>query len=235
LPSPSRHKRRQPPAGEKLKRQSTVELVADELRRRIVSAELAEGEQLVQEHLAQTLGVSRIPIREALRQLDAEGLVTISSHRGGVVSALSLEEIRELFDLRACVETWLLTRAIPVMTASDLDRAEAVANEMLVGEVAHWGELNWRFHESLYAPARYPQTMLILHRLHKNIDRYLRLQITLTSGWQKAQEEHRSMVNLCRAKDVRRAVAALDTHIMDASADLLEKISELRANRAVRS
>lgn len=211
-----------------IKRQTTVDLVSDELRRRIISGELAEGEQLLQEHLGRDLGVSRIPIREALRQLEAEGLVTISSHRGGVVSALSLEEIRELFALRACLETWLLSLAIPTMTDSDLVKAEVFANEMLTGEVANWGELNWRFHETLYAPAKCSQTMAMLHRIHKNIDRYLRMQITLTSGWQKAQEEHRNIVNLCRARDVRRAVAALDAHIMDASTDLIRVISERR-------
>jgi DNA-binding GntR family transcriptional regulator len=220
-----------PGSGQTIRRRTTVELVVDELRRRIMSGELAEGEQLLQEHLAKDLGVSRIPVREALRQLEAEGLVTISSHRGGVVSELSLPEIKELFELRACLETWLLTLALPAMTEADLDRAEAAANEMLVGEVVHWGELNWKFHEALCAPARREQTMTLLRRIHHNIDRYLRMQITLTSGWQKAQEDHRAIVNFCRAKDIRRAVAALDTHIMDAAGELVALISKLREAR----
>jgi DNA-binding GntR family transcriptional regulator len=229
IESPARLERILPT--EAIRRRSTVDLVADELRRRIMSGELAEGEQLLQEHLARDLGVSRIPVREALRQLEAEGLVTISSHRGGVVSQLSLSEVTELFEMRAVLETWLLGLALPVMTGADLDKAEAAASEMLVGEVVHWGELNRKFHETLYAPARREQTMILLRRIHHNIDRYLRMQITLTSGWQKAQEDHRNIVNLCRAKDIRRAVVALDAHIMDAAAELTEMISKHRELR----
>jgi DNA-binding GntR family transcriptional regulator len=218
-------------SGKSIDRKTTVDLVADELRKRIIAGELVEGEPLLQEHLASDLGVSRIPIREALRQLEAEGLVTISSHRGGIVSELSLAEIKELFEARACLETWLLSVAVPEMTSADLHAAETMAKKMLTGEVAHWGDLNWKFHEALYMPARRPQTMLMVKRLHHNIDRYLRLQITLTSGWQKAQEEHLNIVDLCRAKDARRAAAALDTHIMAAANELIEKISEWRAKR----
>jgi DNA-binding GntR family transcriptional regulator len=219
--------------GQGIKRESTVDLVADELRRRIISGELSEGEQLLQAHLAVDLGVSRIPVREALRQLEAEGLVTISSHKGGIVSELSLEEIRELFEARACLETWLLALAIPLMTNADFQTAEAVARQMLPGEVEHWGELNWQFHEALYAPARRPQTMLMLRRIHHNIDRYLRLQITLTSGWQKAQREHLGLLSLCRAKNTRKASAALQAHILDAAGELIERISAWRAQRKV--
>jgi DNA-binding GntR family transcriptional regulator len=218
-----------------LKRQTTVELVADELRKRIISGELTEGEQLLQEHLASDLGVSRIPVREALRQLEAEGLVTLSSHRGGVVSKLSLDEIKELFETRSCLETWLLSLAIPLMTAADFDAVEAVVKQMLPGEITHWGELNWRFHEALYAPARRELTMLMLRRIHHNVDRYLRLQITLTSGWQKAHLEHRSIVDFCRAKDIRRATAALDNHIMNAANELIETISKRRAKSGKRT
>jgi DNA-binding GntR family transcriptional regulator len=212
-----------------IKRPSTVDLVADELRRRIIAGELAEGEQLLQAHLATDLGVSRIPVREALRQLEAEGLVTISSHRGGIVSELSLAEIEELFETRGCLETWLLSLALPKMTNADLQSAENIARQMLHGEVERWGEMNWKFHEALYAPARRPQTMLIIKRIHHNIDRYLRLQVTLTAGRQKAQQEHLNIVALCRAKNVRKATAALNAHVNDAAKELIEKISEWRS------
>jgi DNA-binding GntR family transcriptional regulator len=160
-------------------------------------------------------------------------LVTLSSNRGGIVSELSLSEIKELFELRAVLETWLLSHALPVMTEADLQKAEMAANKMLVGEVANWGDLNRKFHETLYAPAGREQTMLLLRRIHHNIDRYLRIQITQTSGWEKAQEEHQKLVNLCRTKDVRRAMAALETHIMEAADELTDMISKHRDARRV--
>src|SRR5581483_11927857 len=110
--------------------------------------------------------VSRIPVREALRQLEAEGLVTFNPHRGAVVSSLSLAEIEELFELRADIECELLRRAIPRMSAEQLDRATDVLDEfqdaLEAGESARWGPLNWHFHAALYAPAERKLTMGVL-------------------------------------------------------------------------
>jgi DNA-binding GntR family transcriptional regulator len=218
-----------PAKREILKRQTTAEQVAVELRSRIIAGEIGEGDQLLQEQLASELGVSRIPLREAMRQLEAEGLITLTSHRGGVVSVLSMDQIRELFEIRACLETWLLTVAIPMMNESDFEALDAIIDEMRPGEIAHWGELNWRFHQALYARAGRDQTLQLLRRIHHNLDRYLRVQISATSGWQKANVEHRGIVEFCRSKDVRRATAMLDSHIMDASTELIEALAKRRA------
>ncbi len=115
-----------------------------------------EGEPLRQDALADELGVSRIPVREALRQLEAEGLVTFSPHRGAVVSSLSLNEIDELFELRAEIECDLLRRAIPVATreafrASDAKSSTNSATRSEPGSRSRWGPLNWHFHAALYA------------------------------------------------------------------------------------
>jgi DNA-binding GntR family transcriptional regulator len=211
------------------KYRTTAELVAEELRERIVSGEIGEGEPLLQEHLARNLGVSRIPLREAMRQLQAEGLVTLSSHRGGVVSLLSTDQIMELFEIRACLESWLLTLAIPRMTEEDFAALDKSIAAMPAGEVTHWGELNWQFHQALYAPAGRDQTMQMLRKIHHNLDRYLRLHVTATSGWRKANVEHRDIVELCRSRDVRRATVALDSHIMRTAAELIEALTKRRA------
>ncbi len=211
-----------------LVRKSTVEIVANEIRRQILSGELKEGEPLQQSQLAEQLGVSHIPLREAFRQLEAEGLVNIQSHKGGVVSFLSLDQIQELFDIRACLETWLIATAIPLMRPDDLKKAEACLEAMHEGEVEHWGELNWAFHHALYAPARKEATVKILRQLHQNIDRYLRIQISMTSGWREANADHQELIELCKAKDVKRAMALLDNHIMNAARDLLSCLSEIR-------
>src|SRR5260221_14622935 len=94
--------------GRMIVRKTAAEAVAEALRTRILSGELREGFQLRQEVLAAELGVSRIPLREAFRQLEGEGLVTIVPHHGTLVSVLSVEEIGELFDLRAMIESDLI-------------------------------------------------------------------------------------------------------------------------------
>src|SRR3954453_8371035 len=112
-----------------IQRQTIASMTVEALRERILRGDYPEGEPLRQDALAEELGVSRIPVREALRQLEAEGLVTFSPHRGAVVSTLSLDEIEELFQLRADIECDLLQRAIPKMTAEQLDRATDVLDE----------------------------------------------------------------------------------------------------------
>src|ERR1700712_1705184 len=99
-----------------IQRQTIASMTVEALRERILRGDYPESEPLRQDALADELGVSRIPVREALRQLEADGLVTFSPHRGAVVSSLSLEEIHELFELRADIEVDLLRRALPQMT-----------------------------------------------------------------------------------------------------------------------
>src|SRR4051794_15630849 len=103
-----------------IQRQTIASMTVEALRERILRGDYPEGEPLRQDALADELGVSRIPVREALRQLEAEGLVTFNPHRGAVVSTLSLDEIEELFQLRADIECDLLRRAIPNMTPEQL-------------------------------------------------------------------------------------------------------------------
>src|SRR3954465_9280734 len=112
-----------------VRRQTLTGMTADAIRERILRGPYPEGEPLRQDAIGAELGVSRIPVREALRQLEAEGLVTFNPHRGAVVSSLSLEEIEELFELRADIECELLRRAIPSTTAPDLARATDVLDE----------------------------------------------------------------------------------------------------------
>src|SRR3954468_13173259 len=106
-----------------IQRQTIASMTITALRERILRGDYPEGLPLRQDAIANELGVSRIPVREALRQLEAEGLVTFSPHRGAIVSTMSLKEIRELFELRAEIESGLLRRAIPEMSAEDFARA----------------------------------------------------------------------------------------------------------------
>src|SRR4029078_13747600 len=126
-----------------LQRQTVASMTVEALRERILRGDYPEGEPLRQDALADELGVSRIPVREALRQLEAEGLVTFSPHRGAVVSTLSLEEIEELFELRADIEADLLRRAMPHVATEDVTRAkeilDAYETALRDGDIASWG------------------------------------------------------------------------------------------------
>src|SRR6266566_2116633 len=107
-------------------RQSLTSAVADKLRDQMIRGEIAEGTQLRQDAIATQYQVSRIPVREALRQLDAEGLIAIVPNRGAIVPALSPEDIEELFAIRALLEPEILKHSIPRLTDADFDEAAVV-------------------------------------------------------------------------------------------------------------
>ncbi|MGE0752470.1 MAG: GntR family transcriptional regulator [Variibacter sp.] len=213
-----------------LQHRTIAAAVVDALRRRILDGKFSAGAQLRQDSLAQEFGVSRIPIREALLQLDAEGLVKILPHRGAVVSALSAAEVTELFALRALLEPRLLRLSAPHLTAADyaeLDRIlEEYSSALRAHQVDRWGELNTAFHAALYKHAGQPRTAGIVAALLQNCDRYTRLQLSYTKGRRRAQTEHAELVRLCRQGDIEGAAALLKTHVEnvgDSLATFIEK------------
>ena len=212
-------------------------MAVDALRERILRGDYPDGEPLRQDAIAMELGVSRIPVREALRQLEAEGLVTFNPHRGAIVSSLSLDEIDELFELRAEIECDLLRRAVPRMDRQQLDRALEILDAFQAayrdGDVARWGSLNWHFHAALYAPANRNLTMGVLQKLHQHSDRYFRIQLVLTQGGARAIDEHRAIAMAVRAKQVKTACQLMRAHILDAGKSLHDALQAQRSAAAI--
>lgn len=216
-----------------LARISLASAVAEQLRIKIVRGDIQEGEQLRQDAIAQEFAVSRIPVREALRQLEAEGLIFIIPHRGAVVSLLSCEEIEELFEMRAILEPEVLRISVPNLNQSDFEKAgdvlrtydTALGNE---GDVSEWGRLNWLFHSALYAGARRPQFMSVIRNINLNGERYIRLQLYLTRALEKARKEHHQLLDLCRRRDVPKACDLLARHIRTAGKSLSQFVAERR-------
>jgi DNA-binding GntR family transcriptional regulator len=215
-------------------RQTIAGIAVSMLRDRILHGAYPAGEPLRQDAIAEELGVSRIPVREALRQLEAEGLVTFNPHRGAVVSSLSLADIEEVFALRADIECDLLRRALPRLGDGHVRRAreilDAYERALRGGEVAAWGELNWQFHSALYAPAERPITMGIVQRLHQQSDRYARMQLALTHGESRASEEHRAILAAVAKRDAKRAAALMRQHILGAGRSLLDFLEAERGD-----
>jgi DNA-binding GntR family transcriptional regulator len=209
-----------------VQRKTVVELALEVLREKILRGDYKENSALRQDALAAELGVSRIPVREALRQLEVEGLVTFSPHLGAVVSSLSLAEIEELFQLRALIESEVLRVAVGQISAEVLERAESVLEAYDAaferGDVAAWGELNWEFHATLLAAANRPLTLGVLSTLHNQSDRYIRMQLELTHGEHRASDEHRGILEAAQAREADRAASLLSGHILGAGASLVE-------------
>jgi DNA-binding GntR family transcriptional regulator len=216
-------------------RQSLTSAVADKLREQIIRGDIPEGAQLRQDVIAAQYRVSRIPVREALRQLDAEGLITIVPNRGAVVPQLSPNDIEELFAIRALLEPEVLKHSIPHLTKSDFSEAETLLNKYMAelrreDHISEWGRLNWKFHSLLYARAERPHFMSIIRNVNHNGERYTRLQLYLTHGITRANEEHHQILELCRKREVLAACKLLRQHIQYAGQSLKQVLQESRAS-----
>ena len=202
---------------------STADAVASALRDAIVRGELAGGEHLRQEELAARLGVSRLPVREALRQLQGEGLVMLSPTRGAVVMALSAEDVHEVYDIRIGLETMALQLAIRHLSPAILERAGAIL-DTIEGEdgIGRWCELNWAFHMCLYAPASRPRLLKLIDMMHADVDRYLRVYLGLLRFQSRSQQEHRALLAACARYDAVEALGILTEHLAGARDSLAE-------------
>jgi len=214
-------------------RQSLASAVLERLREQILSGELREGEQLRQDAIAAEFQISRIPVREALSHLAAEGLITIVANRGAVVSALSPEEIMQMFETRAVVECYMLRCAIPNMTAEDFEAAENILKDYEQSlekdsEMKSWGSWNWSFHSALYARADRAFMLAYAKNLNINCDRYTRLHLVFTREQHRAGQAHRELLDACKTKDPDLAAAALWKHITEAGEYLREFIRKRR-------
>jgi DNA-binding GntR family transcriptional regulator len=214
-------------------RQSLTSAVADKLREQIMRGEIREGAQLRQDVIAAQYQVSRIPVREALRQLDAEGLITIFPNRGAIVPELSPADIEELFAIRALLEPEVLKHSIPRLSPSDFAHADEILNRFIKelrreDHISTWGRLNWQFHSTLYSRAERPHFMAIIRNVNHKGERYTRLQLYLTHGVKRANEEHHELLELCKKRAAGPACRLLRQHIQYAGQSLKQVLQEKR-------
>ncbi|MFN3985563.1 MAG: GntR family transcriptional regulator [Rhodocyclaceae bacterium] len=190
------------------------EVIAKQLRSAIISGALAEGEPVRQDDVAKLFNVSKIPVREALKRLEAEGLVEFKRNKGAVVTRISEPELAQMFEVRVLLEVKAISLAVPNMTEADFARAEAICDAFLVDDdVGHWSELNWSLHACLYEAARRPFLLGLIRSIHDKLERYLRMQLTLSEGKARADREHRAIVEACRRRDVALAARLIEEHI----------------------
>lgn len=188
--------------------------IAGALRKGILNGMLEGGESLRQEEIAREFGVSRIPVREALKQLEGEGLITFSPYRGATVARLSIEEVIETGEIKGALEPLALRLSIPKQTADELQRAEELLEESESEQRgARYAELSRRFHSALYAPAGRPRLLSMLQSVDITFDRYIRIYLEVMNIRNQAQQEHREILRLCKQKDSDAAVYALEQHI----------------------
>lgn len=204
----------------------TQEWVYRVLRAGIVNGALPGGMQLKQDEISAALNVSHIPVREALRQLEAQHLVTIHANRGATVTELSREMLINTMQVRAAISVAMLKVAVPRMTEEDFAALDAILEEERnTTETIATENLNIRFHEVLTAKANNPVADMLMEIIHANIDRYLRSGFYGDAAEREMSVvEHEKILAACKAGNVSEAVELLYAHIMDAAALIPENV-----------
>jgi DNA-binding GntR family transcriptional regulator len=186
------------------------------LRRAIAEGELAPGDRIGQDAVATRIGVSLIPVREALRALESEGLVTYAARKGYVVTELDLAGLEEIYHLRGLLERDAVERGLPNATDGDIDELEALADACReaggVGDVPAALAANRRFHFSLYALAGSEQQLRLIRLLWDGTEAYRAIYYGTPAGEDDADRAHQAIVDAARHRDVPRCVAELAAH-----------------------
>jgi len=192
------------------------EAVLVELRRAIITGELAPGEQVVQDALAERFGVSRVPLREALKILEGEGQVIYRPHRGYFVASLDLDDLREVYRIRDLLESEAITVAVARITAAELDAAEAALDDMERAarhdNLLAMTEANRRFHFCLIEAAQMPRLLRLVRILWDSTDVYRSVYYAQGGRRDAVNDEHREALAAIRAGDADRAVQVLRQH-----------------------
>ncbi len=213
------------PSPDRTSRPSTVPaFVLGELRRLIAVGELVPGQPLRQEDLAERLGVSRVPVREALNTLESEGHVVHEPHRGYRVTELSLADLLEVYRLRQLLEAEAVRATIALGSARVLDDLRAAGADVeranAAGDLLAMNEANRRFHFVLVTSAKLPRLERILRALWDSTEAYRRLYYEEPGNRARVEHEHAGIVDAFAAGDAELVIRLLDEHRAHATAAL---------------
>mgnify|MGYP003145672604 FL=1 len=204
------------------KQASAGDVIYDALRDAIIRGEIEEGEPLRQDTIAQMFNVSRIPVREAMQRLEAQGLVLSERYKGVVVALLSHDQITEIFQFRALVEPTVIELAVPLMSEESLKAAQHYCDAFAAEtDPLRWGDLNRDFHTALYKDSDKKFFLTMIDKTNDLVERYVRLVLYLTQGMRSAIEEHQAILDACKARKPELAAELTRQHIDQAGKALV--------------
>ena len=195
---------------------SAQEAVLGELRRRIAAGELRPGEKLVADQIGLELGVSRVPVREAIKVLEGEGQVVTEPHRGYFMAELSLDDLREIYRMRELLEAEALRSAVERIDDAGLGEVEGLLDETDAanerGELAEYAAANRRFHFAVYSASGRAPLVRTIGQLWDASEAYRALFANSEDHRAAAARDHRAILEALRARDAAASIRAHDAH-----------------------
>lgn len=204
---------------------TTAAWILDNLRAAILQGRMEAHSLVRQDEIAATYGVSRMPVREAIRSLEAEGLVIARPNRGSFVAPLDPDDAAEIFDIRASLEALALRRSIPNMDETKRKAAIDALTALEQTPPNDSSRLHRDFHLSIYAGAGGRLLRLIGQHIDA-AERYLRLEATLVGTMDEDRYEHRALLDATLAGDVRGATRLIERHVAGTGREIAELLIE---------
>jgi len=204
---------------------SLQEKVYDHLKQAILAGEVQPGERLLETHLARSLGVSRIPVREAIRKLEREGLVVAFPRRGVYASSLSVRDVDEVYTVRAVLEGLAARLAAEHRTDEQLLRLDAIVTEM-AGQARRGDSVGLfttgrRFHEVVLEASDNAKLALLMDLIRSQVERIRKLRMQVSRRTRDVHEEYASIRDAIRLRDGARAEVEMRAHVEWPRLDLL--------------
>jgi len=211
---------------------STPDTIARELRLEIHSGALEPGVALRQEDLAQRFGTSRIPVRDALKTLEGEGLVRIYPAQGAFVSRPRASEVLELFEIRILLELELLRQAWPHFDAARMFEVEQMLTPMRdAPDLETWNALDFELHRALYTPAGKMRMLEQVENLRGQTNRFCLLTHPDKSELEHCDDQHTALISACINGPLETALERLKSHLEHASSVMYTHLREQEISR----
>jgi DNA-binding GntR family transcriptional regulator len=219
--------------GSKIERRSLVDQVGEVLRREILAGEYAPNERLVIDTLALKYGVSQIPVREALRGLEGEGLVEFRAGTGTVVADVTREELGELYELRRLIEPYVLRRAVghydDAMLSEARELLDVLTDTTPTRDSDRWWQAHLDFHDALLRPGFTPWSERFLRLIWQSVERYQRLYALVFGDISRANHEHEALLEAAVSRDADRLIAVWISHLDEKESRVAEGLTQATA------
>lgn len=201
---------------------SSGNLVAyNAIKKLIIEGDLPEGQPVRQVEIAEKLGLSKIPVREALVRLEAEGLIKITPNVGATVVVHTIDDYLEMLYIRLALECKALELAIPNMVQKDIDQAQSILDQYAKASTeSERSDLNLAFHESIYAPCMRPQLLKMIASVQNQMGKILRHKISQLAGHKRSLQEHQQILDACAKADIKLATKLLTRHLEQTQKEL---------------
>lgn len=206
------------------------DMVFDVLMSAIMQGQLSPGERLLEVQLADEMGVSRTPVREAIRRLELEGFVVIVPRKGAYVAGLSINDVEEVYEIRTVLETLAVRLAAQRMQPADYAQLDELAEKMCAtwqeGNVDNWVSLDASFHELLYKFSRNERLVSMMSNIMEQLSRYRIISLANVEVRHNSLSEHQDLIEALKRHDSEAAAAAVEKHIENTKQSLVNMLKE---------